>query len=412
MMKTNVQEGQNALFVDFVYLLRDYGVPASLKDLLEVNDGLEKGLVENMDDLFVFLRLAFVRRVEHMDAFERAFLLYFYGVDVPAVAEGDPELLRTKQFQKWLNRAIESGELPKMARYNMSPEELMEKFWERIRAQTKEHHGGSKWVGTAGNSPFGHSGNAEHGIRMGGQSGNRRALKVLGERRYIDYAQSNELREENLRQALESMKHLKQAGPKADLDLDETIARTAKNGGEIELVFRRDLRDRIRVLLLIDNGGYSMTPFVDLTRLLFSKLHGRFDEIETYYFHNTIFNKVYSNPERTRPFLTEKLLQKKQDTRVVIVGDATMGPHELRSPYGSIYSMDMDDPIPSIDWLERISQRFPKTVWLNPIPKEYWGTDYGSWTLQRIREVFHMEDMTLGGLKGMVEYLSDLTGKE
>lgn len=406
------REPYNALFVDFVYLLRDYGVPASLPDLLEVNEGLERGLVRDMDDLLVLLRLSFVRRVEHMDAFERAFAFYFYGIDIPAVAEGDLELLRTPQFREWLAKAIERGELHPLARWKMSPEELMKKFWERLREQMEEHHGGSKWIGTGGRSPFGHSGFAEGGVRMHGESRNRSALKVIGERRYIAYAGTNELRHESLRQALESMKHLRRDGPRSALDLDETIRRTAKEGGEIDLIFRPEFRDRMRLVLLIDNGGESMTPFVDLTRLLFTKMRDRFENIQTFYFHNTILRRVYADDRRTRPVETEQLLLRPPDTRVVIIGDASMGPDELVSPYGAISSFEMGDPEPSIAWLRRLAKRFRKSVWLNPIPRPYWETPNTPWTLKQIRTVFHMEDMTLGGIKGMVERLSDRRGTE
>ena len=413
-MSTDVQEtpAYNALFVDFLYLLREYGVTASPKDLLEMNVALEKGLVNNLDELFVLLRLTFVRRVEQMDAFERAFALYFYDLDIPPVEEGDMSLLRTKAFRDWLNKAIEEGELPKRAKWDMSPEELMKKFWEKLKEQTKEHHGGNKWIGTKGNSPFGHSGNAEGGVRVGGGPGNGTALKVIGDRRYIAYSHKNKLRSDNLRQALESMKHLKHAGAELELDLPETIHRTSTNGGEIELIFKRELRDKMKLVLLIDNGGYSMTPFVKLTRLLFSKMHDRFEDITPYYFHNCVYEKIFVDDRRIRSYPLEKLLQRKEDTRVVIVGDATMAPEELVSSYGSIAGFDLHDPRPGLYWLKRIADRFPHTVWLNPIPRERWSGNYGAFTLKKIRESFHMEDLTLGGVKGMVDKLSDRTGKE
>lgn len=406
------KEPYNALFVDFVYLLRDYGVPATLPDLLEVNGGLERGLVEDMDDLLVLLRLSFVRRVEHMDPFERAFALYFYGIDIPEVAEGDPSLLHTRQFREWLAKAIAKGELPPLAQWNLSADELMKRFWERLREQMEEHHGGAKWIGTGGVSPFGHSGFADGGIRMHGVSRNRSALKVIGERRYLAYADTNELRNESLRQALESMKHLRRTGPKSALDVGETIRRTAKNGGEIDLVFRSELRDRMRLILMVDNGGDSMTPFIDLTRLLFSKMRDRFENIQTYYFHNTIQRRVYSDDRRTRGVDTEQILFRPPDTRLVIIGDASMGPDELASPYGSLYSYEMGDPEPGISWLCRLARRFRKSVWLNPIPRVRWDSRSAPWTLAQIRRIFHMEDMTLGGIKGMVERLSDVTGTE
>lgn len=397
----------NALFVDFVALLREYGVPASVKDLLELNQGLEKGIVQGLDDLFVFSRLVFVRRVEHMDSFERAFCFYFYGIDIPAVAEGDLELFNTKQFREWLEKQIAEGKLPKKAIWHYDVEELMQKFWDTVREQMEEHHGGSKWVGAKGNSPFGHSGNSERGVRAGGSSGRKSALKVIGDRRYLEYSDRNTLRAENLRQALETMKHLKNEGPRDLLNLSETIRQTAKNGGEIDLVFERDLRDKISVVLLIDNGGYSMTPFVNMTRLLFSKLHERFEDIQTYYFHNTIYETVWTDFRRLRRYPTEQFLQRRQDTRVVILGDATMAPEELESYGGAISSYGGRAQKPSIYWLKRIAERFPKTCWLNPVLRENWGSTYGSHTLRRINGIFHMEDMTLGGIKGMVNFLSE-----
>src|SRR6185295_9597029 len=189
---------------------------------------------------------------------------HFYGIDLPRVAEGDPELLNTPQFREWLQAAIAEGELPPHALWTMSPEELMQRFWDTVRQQMEAHRGGSKWVGTGGNSPFGHSGNAERGVRVHGQGGRRSALKVIGERRYIDYADATSLRGNNLAQALTSLKSLAPAGPRDQLDLDETIYRSARNGGEIELAFRRSLLDRIEVVLLIDNGGSSMLPYVEL----------------------------------------------------------------------------------------------------------------------------------------------------
>ncbi|MCH7909124.1 MAG: hypothetical protein QGD90_02095 [Candidatus Hydrogenedentes bacterium] len=406
------KKAYNALFVDFLYLLREYDVPASLKDLLELNTGIEKGLVDTIDDLFIFMRLTFVRRVEHMDAFERAFALYFYDIDIPPVAEGDLALLRTKAFRDWLNRAIEKGELPARAKWDMTPEELMRKFWERLKEQTEEHHGGNKWIGTHGNSPFGHSGNAEGGIRVGGGAGGGTALKVIGDRRYISYSDKTVLRSDNLRQALDAMKHLKHVGADSDLNLPETIRRTSKNGGEIDLVFERELRDKMKLVLLIDNGGYSMTPYIDLTRLLFSKIHERFDEIDTYYFHNCIYDRIWIDQRRIRSYDTAKLLQRRADTRIVILGDATMAPEELMSPFGSITGFDLNDSHPAIYWLNKIDKHFKYSCWLNPIPRERWGGDYGAFTLKRIRELFHMEDLTLGGVKGMVEFLSDKTGHE
>jgi uncharacterized protein len=394
------------VFLDgFVLHLRDSGVPVSLTEAIDFYRGLEKGLAPDLESLFVFARLSFVRRVEHMDAFERAFALYFFGLDLPRVAEGDPELLQTKQFREWLRQAIRRGELPPEAVWTYSPQELMARFWETLRKQMKAHHGGSRWIGTGGNSPFGHSGNARGGVRMGGPGGGRSALKVIGERRYVEYAAETGLRGDNLGQALASLKNLVPAGPRDQLDLDETIRQSAKNGGEIDLAFRRDLLDRIEVVLLLDNGGSSMLPFVELTRLLFGKVRSRFRRCDTYFFHNTVYASVYKDSWHGRPLATAELLRRTPDTRLLIVGDAAMAPEELLAPGGAL-SWGTDDHEPSLRWLERLRARFRHSVWLNPIPKEDWPETYGRATIRRIGEVFHMEDLTLGGIKRAVEFLS------
>ena len=163
-------------------------MPVSTTEALDFYKGLERGLAPDLDSLFLFARLSFVRRVEHMDAYERAFLFHFYGIDVPRVAEGDPELLNTPQFREWLKAAIRKRELPPQALWTMPPDDLMKRFWETLRKQMEAHRGGSRWIGTGGNSPFGHSGNAKGGVRVGRAGRGRSALKVIGERRYVDYS--------------------------------------------------------------------------------------------------------------------------------------------------------------------------------------------------------------------------------
>lgn len=391
-------------FLDFVYLLRDYGIKPGLKEVLDFFRGLEKGLARNLDELFLYSRLVFCKKPEHLDRFERAFALFFYDIDLPRVAEGDPELIHTKQFRKWLEEAMRKGQIPRGALWNMSRDELIKKFWETVREQMKAHQGGNRMVGQGGSSPFGHSGMAQKGVRAFGQGGNRMAMKVIGDRRYIDYDSHNSLSGENIRQVLATLKNMVPVGAYSELDLDDTIRATCRNGGDIDLVFKRQKLDRIKLVLMIDNGGTSMMPYVNLTRMLFSKVKHRFQDAKTYYFHNTIYDVVYKDPMRTKPMKLDKLLEGKEDTRVFIIGDASMAPEELMYAYGSI-SFDKEDRMPSMERLQSIKDRFEYTVWLNPIPKEEWETAYGAWTINKIREVFEMEDLTLRGVKSAVNWM-------
>jgi uncharacterized protein len=391
------------LFSDFFQLMRAYGIPLSMQYLIEFQTGLDKGLVRNLDELFLFLRLTVVKKAEQMDAFERAFALYFFDIDIPDVAEGDPALLNTSQFQTWLKQAIAKNEITGPI-WNMNQADLIKKFWQTLHEQLEKHDGGNRWIGTGGSSPFGHSGMPQPGVRMHGPGGNGSAIKAIGERNYIDYTSSHLLKGTNIRQALTALKQLKPSGAHTELDISATIRATAQNGGEIELVFQRDLKDKISVILMIDNGGMSMLPHVDLTRLLFDKLKDRFKELKTYYFHNTIYDQVFADPQHRVRIPLTKLLQTSPETRVIIMGDASMGPQELVAPFGSLY-FESENQFPSIYWLEKLNQRFPHLVWLTPILKEYW--EHSAWTLTAIAEICHMEDLSLNGIKKAVAYLND-----
>ncbi len=394
------------MFNNFFYLLREYGVPLSMQYVIDFYEGLEKGIASNLDEFFIFSRLIFVKKVEHMDAFERAFALYFYDIDIPQVAENDMELFNTKQFKDWLKKALERGDIP-AKHWNMNREELMKKFWETVKKQMEAHHGGNRWVGTGGTSPFGHSGAPQPGVRVYGGGGNRSAIKVIGDRNYVDYSATNTLSGENIRQALNSLKHLKPSGAYSELNIDETIRQTSKNGGEIELIFDRQKLDKIEVILLIDNGGSSMSPFVDLTRLLFSKLQDRFKNFTTYFFHNTIYSQIYKDARRYEPIRTIKLFERNPETRIIFLGDASMAPEELMYLQSlSFLQYDEAPSISSIEWLKMIKNKFKHTIWLNPIPKSEWTDTYGCYTLNKIREIIHMEDLTLQGIKNTVEYLN------
>ena len=392
----------------FFYELKEHGVPVSVKYILDFHEALNRGLGGGLDQIYTLLRLICIKRLEHIDPFERSFAKFYLDLELPAPGEPvDLELLlESKPFKKWLEDYLEREGLAIYDFYHPDKaEELLKRFLETIAAQTGAHHGGGRWIGTGGYSPFGHSGYAKRGFRIGGQSRNRSAIKVLGERRYADYSPTAELKAENIRQVLGSLKHLIPAGPKTELDLDETIRLTAKNAGEIELAFQAEIRDKIRVILMIDNGGYSMDSYVPLVRLVFSKMHDRFKDLNTYFFHNCIYAHVYTDPRRTTPIRTEKLLQESKNTRLFIIGDAAMAPEELLMSGGAI-SWRNYHPETGMSWLKKLREHFSYSVWLNPIHHEQWDYAWGSYTINKIRAVYHMEDLTVDGLKNAVEYLS------
>jgi len=404
-----VKEDVGLPFLDFFFQLRDEGLEIGLRDLLDFYQGLEKGLANDLNHLFLLGRLCFVRKVGNYDLYYRTFQRYFRGIHLPPVAEGDPRLLQTKAFAEWLSEAFARGELSQGDIWRLSRDELIRRFWETVKEQSEAHHGGNRWVGTGGSSSFGHSGFAQEGIRVNGPSRSRSALHVFGDRRYVDYDSSQGLTGENMRQVLGQLRHMKRTGLATMLDMQATIDKTARNGGEIELVLTPEQRDRLRLLVFFDNGGSSMLPFVAITQLLFSKIRSSFRDYSAYYFHNTLFKNVYSDAQRRAPVPLAKILQQPSDTRVFVVGDACMAPEELVSPYGA-QAWEDSDPEPSRCWLERLKARFQHMVWLNPIPQDQWNRVHGSWTLREIASLVHMEVLSLGGIQRAVDYLSQPAG--
>ncbi len=389
--------------VGFVYALREAGIPVSVQYILELYRALQRGLATDLDRLFLLARLIFVKRVEYYDTFEQVFAAYFMGAESARSIPDWEELLAGKPFQEWLRDQIESGQLTPEALREFTTEELLTRFWETVLAQSGEHHGGNTWVGTRGRSPFGHSGHHGGGIRVHGRSLYGTAQKVIGERRYVNYSEKTSLSTENLRQALTSLKSLRPTGPETELDVDETIARTAKNGGEIELVFGRELRNRLKLIVLLDNGGYSMLPYIELVKTVFNKIRDLFSDVSYYYFHNCIYGVVYKDPPRIQAVQWEKLLSHGQNTRLVIIGDANMAPAELMAAYGSL-DMYTTERRPGMEWLKELRTAYPVSVWMNPILKDRW--DYESATIHHIQRVFHMEDLTLAGIKNAVAQLN------
>jgi len=390
--------------IGFIYRLREAGIPVSVQYIIEFYQALQRGLASNLDRLFLVARLYFVKRVEHYDAFEQVFASYFMGAAPSGAGATDWEgLFAGKPFRDWLEEEIESGRLtPEMIR-QFDTEELLARFWETVLAQQGKHRGGNRWVGTGGGSPFGHGGRHAGGIRVHGRGLYGTAQKVIGDRRHINYSDKSALSTENLRQALTSLKSMRPAGGETELDIDETIARTAKNAGEIELIFRRELRNRLRLIVLLDNGGYSMMPHVSLVKTVFNKIRDSFRDVAYYYFHNCIYGTVYRDAPRTVPIQWEKLLSESRSTRLVIIGDANMAPYELSASYGSI-DVFTTERRPGWEWLKELRTAFPASVWLNPIARERW--EYESVTIARIAKIFRMEDLTLAGIKNAVAYLN------
>ena len=393
------------MFVSFFYSLRDRGIPVTPTSFLRLQRALRLGVIRSLNNFYVVARSLLVKSERWFDIYDQVFAHHFEGVELP-----DPDDIELSEMAKllldeWLKNpegvaaalGVNEEDLQKL-----TPEELEQYFLDRLKDQTEAHHGGSKWIGTGGTSPVGHSGVHPGGMRVGGVSQNKSATKVALDRRYRDYSQEGPLTQSQMGEALKKLRRMVPAGPLDVVNVDKTIYKTMKNAGEIEIIFDRRLSDRLKVILMIDNGGWSMDPYIPLVQTLFDYSRNQFKDLKTYFFHNTIYDRVWADPARYRnsELLTD-FTKKDPDTRIVIVGDASMAPYELMNEGGSIYFGERARNA-SMENLQFLSQTFRHCVWLNPTPRYEWS---GTWTIDQIRRIFPMFELTLDGLDGAVSHL-------
>ena len=393
------------MFVNFFYKLRDKGIPISPKSFLILQKALSMGLIRSVEDFYIGARTVLIKSERYFDIYDTVFAQEFRGVvEVDPTEEEINEVARAL-LDEWLNDpegVANALGVPESALKKMTIQELLDYFRDRLREQTEAHHGGNKWIGTRGTSPVGHSGFHPGGMRIGGVSHNKSAVKVALEHRYRDYSQDGPITSSQIGEAMKRLKHLQPSGPLDVVNIDDTISQTMKNAGEIEIVFDRRLADRLKVKLMIDNGGWSMEPFVELIQVLFYYATAQFKELEIYYFHNTIYNDVWRDPQRRKnPHAVADFIRSDPDTRLIIVGDASMAPSELMNRNGAIY-FNQNNEHPSIEYLKLLAKTFRHTVWLNPLTQNTWQYD---WTIQNIRTIFPMYELTLDGLEKAVQHL-------
>lgn len=393
------------MFIDFFYLLKKVGIPVSPTAFLRLQKALSMGLVSSVDDFYIAARSILVKNERYFDLYDQVFAHRFQGVELKEPDEFELSELVRALLEEWLKSPRELAELLGLQEEELgklSPEELVQYFLDRLKEQTEAHHGGSKWIGTGGTSPVGHSGYHPGGMRVGGISRNRTAVKVALERRYRDYSIERPFTESQMGEALKRLRNLVPYGPKDRVNIEKTIYETMKNGGEIEIVFDRNLRDRLKVILAIDNGGWSMDPYVELVQTLFHYARSQFKDLKTFYFHNTIYDYLWEDPpRRAKPFPVDELVRFDQETRFIIVGDASMAPYELLATDGSIYVGERSGK-PSYQRLQLIAKTFPHSVWLNPVPSYEWPYTQ---TIREIQQIFPMFELTLEGLEKAVTYL-------
>ncbi len=403
------------MFIQLFYTLRAYGVPVSTRELLDLHAALdlmggEGGLVfADRAEFYELVRLCMVKDEKYFDKFDRAMADYFEGIDTLDIDElmaklGNipKEWLELKLVPK--NLTIEQRRLLK--KYG-SLEALMKALEERLKEQKGRHQGGNKWIGTGGTSPFGAYGDHPEGVRVGGESRKRSAVKVWEERKYKDLDSDNQLDTRAMQMALRKLRKFARTGSADELDIHATIKKTAQKG-ILDVQLQPERRNRVKVLMLFDIGG-SMDSYIEACERLFAAAKNEFKTLEFFYFHNCVYEYVWTENARRMASAvpTLDLLHKYgNDYRVIFVGDASMAPYELLSMGGSVEYMSGNlNQDTGQAWLKRITAHFDKVAWLNPEDKGYWQYTQ---TIGLIKDIMdgHMYPLTLQGIDDMTKYLA------
>jgi uncharacterized protein with von Willebrand factor type A (vWA) domain len=385
------------VFQPFFESLRAGGVPVSLREFLAFLEGVQKGLATYDTQAFYYLaRTAMVKDERHIDRFDRAFAQSFSGLETFTAddvlnAVDLPADWLAKMAEKHLSDA-EKAEIDALGGFD----KLMETLRKRLAEQQGRHQGGSKWVGTAGTSPFGAYGYNPEGVRIGqDQSRHGRAVKVWDKREFRDLDDTVDLGTRNIKIALKRLRKWARDGAVEELDLDGTIRSTAEHGW-LDVKTRPERRNAVKVLLFFDIGG-SMDLYVRVMEELFSAARAEFKHLEHFYFHNCLYEYVWRNNARrwdARTPTMDILRSYGSDYKCIFVGDANMSPYEISHAGGA---NEHWNPESGHVWLERARTQWPNHLWINPTPEKYWDHSH---SIGLIRDIFddHMVPMTLDGI--------------
>lgn len=424
---------------------RTYGLPADVRTLLLLQKSITKGLIRTLGDVYNVLKAIVVKEKTLLGPYTKAFYDYFLEIDIKEGERLNDAIIRSKTFKKWKdnfdgdspmldeddlvnkfldeihlttydikevingrelwdkdnpyqqdNSAENNGEaternLDKMADYSdLSLEQILERMETIKQNQKTSHSGGNHWIGTGGISPYGHGGAAKGGVRVGGTGGGKMARAVLNDKNYYPVDVNKLVNDNNIDAALASLKGVIEESAHDEIDIQNTIKLGIKRGGLFIPEIKKVNQEKLQVILLIDNGGYSMLSYVKVVRELFNKMKTRFaHDLETYYFHNTIYGEVYSDSNRTQPVKIKTLLNKDDNYSVFIIGDATMGTYEITQQ--------------SINTYESLKKKFKKLVWINPEPIKYWPH---TMSLQFLKQLINMYPMTPKGIEDAVREMN------
>ena len=383
------------MFIDFFGQLRAARVPVSLKEYLMLMEAMEHGIAaHSIDDFYHLSRATLVKDERHFDRFDVVFGHCFKGLE-GGTLEIDldlPEEWLRRLTERWLSEE-DKAEIEALGGWD----KLIERLRERLRAQARRHEGGKAWIGTAGTSPFGGHGYNPEGVRIGQGEGRKgRAVKVWDRRIFRNLDDQVILGTRNIKMALRRLRRFAREGAELELDLPDTIRSTARNGGHLDLKLVPERRNKVKVLLLLDVGG-SMEPHARTCEELFSAARGEFKHLETFYFHNFLYERLWRDNRRrqaTTVATWELLRTYGADYKLILVGDATMSPYEITTPGGSVEHWNEEC---GEVWLRRLLASYGHATWLNPVRERHWAHT-PSVALTRELVARRMYPLTLDGL--------------
>ena len=390
------------MFISFFQLLRQIGIPVTVRELLDLLLALKYRLVfASIDDFYLLSRMILVKDEKYYDRFDRAFAAYYEGV------EDIDDVIRALIPEEWL----EKGDLRGLTEEEKSQVEaigdfdkLMELFKQRLKEQQGRHQGGPKWIGTGGMSPFGHGGHNPEGIRIGGEGGGGNAVKVWEKRAFKNLDEDSQLGSRDIQVALRRLRKFARTGAADELDLEDTIRATARDGGLLNVKMVPERHNAVKVLLFLDVGG-SMDVHVKACEEMFSAARAEFKHLEYFYFHNFIYESVWKDNSRRfsdRIPLYDIFHKYNRDYKVIFVGDAAMSEYEVLKRGGSVEHQNKE---PGAVWMQRLIDAYDKIAWINPLAEARWENTR---TISLIRDLVggHMYPLSVHGLEDGMKYLS------
>ena len=391
------------MFLKLFGSIRNNGVPVTLREYLDLLEGLSKGLCDSnkIEDFYNFSKLCLVKDEKNYDKFDKAFNS-FYEENKNIINQVEKKIPESWVLNE-LKKIFSNKEKDKMSN-DKDWKDILKEFEKRLKEQKKRHQGGNKWIGTGGTSMFGNSGYNPKGIRVGGKSTNRSAVKVWEKRIYQNLDDQVTINTRNIKMALRRLRKLTREGLQDEFDLDNTITATAKNAGLLDVKYRSEKKNSVRVLLLIDIGG-SMDDHAKSCEQVFSAAKSEFKSLDYFYFHNCIYENIWKNNNRRHSeyLETENLLRiYSKNTKLIFIGDALMSPYEITYPGGSVEHWNKK---PGVFYINKLVNYFDKVVWLNPEQRQNWQYSQSTMILRDLvkKNMFQMN------LKGIESAMKNLT---